>query len=173
MFGFFLTLLIIDALLLSVVVLLQAGQGGGLASLGGSGGTETFVGGRQAATFLTRSTWWLGGAFLFLALLLTVVSSRRATGTTDVQELLRQSQTQSEAPVAPAPLGGTPVQTAPATGGEASPAAPLSYCLRTGPGIRVLWTVPTRRRMARWFSPRIFPDIRRPSRIRATSARSW
>jgi preprotein translocase subunit SecG len=98
----------------------------GWASLGGGGGTETFVGGRQAATFLTRSTWWLGGAFLFLALLLTVVSSRRAVGTTDVQELLRQSQTQSEAPIAPAPLGGTPVQTDPAAGGESNPTAPAT-----------------------------------------------
>ena len=64
--------------------------------------------------------------FLFLALLLTVVSSRRAVGTTDVQELLRQSQTQSEAPIAPAPLGGTPVQTAPAAGGESNPTAPAT-----------------------------------------------
>ena len=45
MFGFLLTLMILDALILAAVVLMQAGQGGGLASLGG-GGVQA-IGGRQ------------------------------------------------------------------------------------------------------------------------------
>ena len=81
MFGFLVTLLILDGLLLATVVLLQAGQGGGLASLGG-GGTTQVVGGRQATTILTKATWVCGGVFLFLALLLSFVSPGGA-GPTD------------------------------------------------------------------------------------------
>jgi preprotein translocase subunit SecG len=129
MFGFILTVLILDALLLSVVVLLQAGQGGGLASLGGGGGTESFVGGRQAVTILTRATWWLGGVFLFLSLILSVFSARQSTTASDVQQLLQQP-TQAPAPSSALPLGGqeaTPTSTpataapAPATGTTTTP----------------------------------------------------
>jgi len=107
MFGFILTLLILDALLLSVVVLLQAGQGGGLASLGGGGGTESFVGGRQAVTILTRATWWLGGVFLFLSLILSVFSARQGTKASDVERLLQQQPVQAPATSSPLPLGGS------------------------------------------------------------------
>lgn len=99
MFGFLLTLMILDGLLLMVVVLLQAGKGGGLASVGGGAGMETFVGGRQAATLLTRATWVTGGIFLFLALVLSVMSSHRSTP----ESILRQ-QFQQTAPVAPEPI---------------------------------------------------------------------
>jgi len=121
MFGFILTLLILDALLLSVVVLLQAGQGGGLAALGGSGGTESFVGGRQAVTILTRSTWWLGGVFLFLSLVLSVMSAGRSAQASDVQRLLQQQQQQAPAPSAPLPIG------------DAQPAAPTAGAPATAP----------------------------------------
>ena len=99
MFGFLLTLMILDGLLLMVVVLLQAGKGGGLASVGGGAGTETFVGGRQAATLLTRTTWVTGGIFLFLALVLSVMSANRAAP----ESLLRQ-QFQQGAPALPEPV---------------------------------------------------------------------
>lgn len=130
MFGFILTLLILDALLLSVVVLLQAGQGGGLAALGGSGGTESFVGGRQAVTILTRATWWLGGVFLFLSLVLSVMATGRSAQASDVQRLLQQQQQQAPAQGAPLPIGnaqpaapatGAPAATPPAGGAPTTP----------------------------------------------------
>ncbi len=89
MYGFILSLLIVDSMVLLVVILLQAGQGGGLAALGGSGGTESFFGGRHAVTWLTKTSWVAGGAFLFLSLVLSVMSASNAVGTSEVQELLR------------------------------------------------------------------------------------
>ncbi len=115
MFGFLLTLLIIDGLLLMVIVLLQSGKGGGLAAMGGGGaGTETFLGGRQAATLLTRATWISGGVFLFLALVLSILSSRQLAP----ESILRQ-EFQQAAPVAPQPVVPG-VETAP---GEGQPGA--------------------------------------------------
>ena len=99
LYGFILTLLVIDGLLLAVVVLLQAGQGGGMASLGG-GTTDLVMGGRQAVTILHTLSWWTGGIFMFLALVLSLIASRSAVGATDVQQRLRNAP----AAVAPAPL---------------------------------------------------------------------
>lgn len=99
MFGFLLTLLILDGLLLIVVVLLQAGKGGGLAAMGGGAATEMFFGGRQAATLLTRVTWITGGIFLFLALVLSIMSSRQRIPESILQQEFRQT-----APAAPQPV---------------------------------------------------------------------
>jgi len=119
MYGFFLTLLVVDALFLSVVVLLQAGKGGGLAAMGGGGGTMTegVLGGRQATSFLTRATWVSGAAFMILALILAILSSRgQEPGS------ILQSEFQT-APTAPAPvLPGT--QPMPGGGEGAGGAAP-------------------------------------------------
>jgi preprotein translocase subunit SecG len=114
MHTFLLILLILDAILLAVVVLLQAGQGGGLASLGG-GTTDMVVGGRQAVTLLTTATWWTGGIFLFLSLILSVVQANRSTGTSEVQELLRQGAGSAPIETAPLPLegAGTPSTSSP------------------------------------------------------------
>lgn len=110
MFGFLLTLLILDGILLMVIVLLQAGKGGGLAAVGGGGGTETFVGGRQAATILTRATWITGGVFLALSLILSVMSSRQFQ-----PESILQQEFQQRAPAAPAPvLPQAPIEEEPA-----------------------------------------------------------
>lgn len=76
MFGFLLTLMLLDGALLVVVVLLQSGKGGGLASMGGGMGTDNLIGGRQAATILTKASWTTGGLFLILALALATLSSR-------------------------------------------------------------------------------------------------
>lgn len=113
MFGFLVTLLILDGLLLATVVLLQAGQGGGLASLGG-GGTTQVLGGRQATTILTKATWVSGGVFLFLALLLSFVSPSGA-GLTGVQRQLQQ-QPAPAAQIPVAPIQGTTPPPAPAPG---------------------------------------------------------
>jgi preprotein translocase subunit SecG len=119
MYGFFLTLLVLDGLFLSVVILLQAGKGGGLAAMGGGGGTMTegVLGGRQASTFLVRATWVSGAAFMVLSLLLAILSSR-----TDQPGSILQSEFQT-APAAPAPIlpGAEP---APQTGDPAGAVPP-------------------------------------------------
>lgn len=78
MYGFLLTVMVLDGLFLSVVILMQAGKGGGLAAVGGSGGTmaDGVLGGRQATTVLTRATWTAGTIFMVLALVLSIMSSR-------------------------------------------------------------------------------------------------
>lgn len=121
MYGFLLTLLVLDGLFLGVVILLQSGKGGGLAAVGGGTAmTEGLLGGRQAATVLTRATWVAGGLFMFLALVLSIMSSRAQ---------LPQSVIQVQPPAAqpaPAPvLPGIGVEPAPATdaGSGAAPAA--------------------------------------------------
>lgn len=96
MYGFLLTLLVLDGLVLGVVILLQAGKGGGLAAMGGGAAATEVLGGRQATSFLTRATWIAGSAFMGLSLILAIMSSR-ATGPTSVLQGLG-------APTAPTPL---------------------------------------------------------------------
>lgn len=120
MYGFLLSILVLDGLALMVVVLLQSGKGGGLAAMGGGMGTDTFMGGRQAATFLTKATWVTGGLFLVLAVALAVLSSRSQTPSSVLQGEFQQQQT----PAAPQPLlpgpgesgqGATPPASQPTT----------------------------------------------------------
>lgn len=96
MYGFLLTLLVLDGLVLGVVILLQAGKGGGLAAMGGGAAATEVLGGRQATSFLTRATWIAGSAFMGLSLILAIMSSR-ATGPTSVLQGL-------DPPAAPTPL---------------------------------------------------------------------
>ena len=98
MYGFLLTLLVLDGLFLAVVILLQAGKGGGLAAMGGGAAATEVLGGRQATSLLTRASWVAGSAFMGLALILAIMSSVGTT-TTSVLEGL-------EAPAAPTPLLG-------------------------------------------------------------------
>jgi len=100
-YGFFLMLLVLDALFLILVVLLQSGKGTGLAAEfgGASSSTDSFMGGRQAATLLTKSSWVGGGLFMALALLLAILSSR-AQGPSSVLE----NQLGPPAQEAPTPL---------------------------------------------------------------------
>ena len=89
MYGFLLTLLVLDGVFLGVVILLQAGKGGGLAAMGGSvTATDGLFGGRQATTFLTRASWVAGGVFMVLALLLAILSSRTQFPASILQEEL-------------------------------------------------------------------------------------
>ena len=95
MFGFFLTLLVLDGIFLTVIILLQAGKGGGLAAMGGGvTSTEGVLGGRQAATFLVRATWAAGAAFMVLALILAILSSREHQPGSILQQDLQQVPTQ-------------------------------------------------------------------------------
>lgn len=96
MYGFLLTLLVVDGVFLGVVILLQAGKGGGLAAMGGGAAATEVLGGRQATSLLTRATWVAGSTFMALSLILAIMSSR-ATGPTSVLEGL-------DAPTAPAAL---------------------------------------------------------------------
>ncbi|MBM4187354.1 MAG: preprotein translocase subunit SecG [Gemmatimonadetes bacterium] len=121
LYGFILTLLILDGILLAAVVLLQAGQGGGLASLGG-GTTDLVMGGRQAVTLLHTLSWWTGGLFMALALILSLLASRSTVGTSGVQDRLR---TAPATQLAPSPLGEAPATGAPSPAPSATlPVAP-------------------------------------------------
>lgn len=110
MYGFLLTLLILDAIVLAIAVLLQSGKGGGLAaSFGGaSSSADSVIGTRQAGNLLTKASWWCGGVFLGLAFILQVMSSRGSAPKSVLDKLA--------APASPA--------SAPASG--AAPAAPLT-----------------------------------------------
>jgi len=113
MYGFLLTLLVLDGIFLTVIILLQAGKGGGLAAMGGGvTATEGVLGGRQATTILTRATWAAGAAFMVLALVLAIVSSRGQQGSSILQQ-------DFQAPAAPAPI--VPGAAAP---GDAAPVLP-------------------------------------------------
>lgn len=77
MYGFLLTVMVLDGIFLAVVILLQSGKGGGLAAMGGGAAmTEGVLGGRQATTVLTRATWISGTIFMVLAFVLSIMSSR-------------------------------------------------------------------------------------------------
>ena len=119
MYGFFLTILILNGIFLTVVILLQAGKGGGLAAMGGGvTATEGVLGGRQAATFLTRASWTSGAIFMILSLILSIMSSRAAGPDSILQQELQQ------VPTAPSPvLPG--VEDGPGGGAGADEPAPL------------------------------------------------
>jgi preprotein translocase subunit SecG len=113
MYGFLLTILVLDGIFLSVVILLQAGKGGGLAAVGGGAAmTEGILGGRQATTVLTRATWTAGALFMVLALWLSILSSR-SQQVQSVIQVPAPAATTAPAPVlpggaAPAPSGSAP-----------------------------------------------------------------
>jgi len=116
MFGFLLTILVLDALFLGVVVLLQSGKGGGLAAMGGgAAATEGILGGRQATTVLTRSTWIAGSIFMVLALVLSIMSSRAQESTSILQQDVPPATQTAPEPVLPGVGGG-------GEGGGAQPA---------------------------------------------------
>ena len=114
MYGFLLTVLVLDGLFLSVVILLQAGKGGGLAAMGGgAAATDGILGGRQATTVLTRATWISGTAFMVLALVLAILSSRSETATPVIRQGLPGATTPAPvlpeaAPITPQPVPATP-----------------------------------------------------------------
>ncbi len=114
MYGFLLTLLVLDGIFLTVIILLQAGKGGGLAAMGGGvTATEGVLGGRQATTFLTRATWAAGAAFMVLSLILAIVSSRAQQPGSILQQDFQQAP-QAPSPVIPGTEGP----------GQDQPAAP-------------------------------------------------
>ena len=118
MYGFLVSVLILDSLVLTTAILLQAGQGGGLASLGGGAGTEQFMGGRQATTLLTKLTWWSAGMFLFLSLVLAIMSAQ-----TSAPRSVIDTSAPPPAPVLPTPL---PLQSTPPAAPPAPPSNPSS-----------------------------------------------
>lgn len=117
MFGFFLTLLVLDGIFLATIILLQSGKGGGLAAMGGGvTSTEGVLGGRQAATFLVRASWAAGAAFMILSLILAILSSRAQAPGSILEEGLQQAPTQptpvipNEGAVPPGQGGAPPEQ---------------------------------------------------------------
>ena len=100
MYGFLLTLLVLDGVFLGVVILLQAGKGGGLAAMGGGAAATDVLGGRQATTLLTRATWIAGTVFMVLSLVLAILSSR-STAPASVLEGIANPATTTPQPVLP------------------------------------------------------------------------
>ncbi|MEX2527184.1 MAG: preprotein translocase subunit SecG [Gemmatimonadota bacterium] len=108
MYGFLLTVLILDGIFLSVVILLQAGKGGGLAAMGGGAAATEVLGGRQATSFLTRSSWISGAIFMVLALVLSIMSSRAQQPDSILLDDLPTAPQQAPTPILPgtgAPTG--------------------------------------------------------------------
>ena len=100
MYGFLLTLLVLDGVFLGVVIRLPAGNGGGLAAMGGGAAATDVLGGRQATTLLTRATWIAGTIFMVLSLVLAILSSR-STAPTSVLEGIANPATTAPQPVLP------------------------------------------------------------------------
>ncbi len=100
MYGFLLTLLVLDGIFLGVVILLQAGKGGGLAAMGGGAAAADVLGGRQATTLFTRATWIAGSVFMTLSLVLAILSSRSQAPTSVLDDLANPLTTTPE-PVLP------------------------------------------------------------------------
>ncbi len=128
MYGFLLTLLILDGIFLCVVILLQSGKGGGLAAMGGgAAATDGILGGRQATTMLTRSTWTAGTAFMVLALILSIMSSRQQQPQSILRQDLQPAPTAQPQPVLPVPEETPPPASeggsTPEGGGAADPGA--------------------------------------------------
>ena len=74
LYGFLLTLYIINCLLLILVVLMQKGKGGmGLGSMGG--GAQMIFGGSGGQDIFQKTTWVLGIIFMTGALMLSLMKS--------------------------------------------------------------------------------------------------
>lgn len=74
LYGFLLTLYIINCLLLVLVVLMQKGKGGmGLGSMGG--GTQMLFGGSGGQDIFQKTTWVLGAIFMVGAMTLSLMKS--------------------------------------------------------------------------------------------------
>ncbi len=117
MYGFLLTLIILDGLLLITVVLLQSGKGGGLAAMGGgAAATDGVLGGRQATTLLTRTTWTTGTIFMALAMVLAIMSSRSASPDSILRQDTPAGVPAAAQPILPTTGGAVP---APVTSGDA------------------------------------------------------
>lgn len=123
MYGFLLTLLVLDGIFLGVVILLQSGKGGGLAAMGGGASTMTegVLGGRQATTLLTRSTWTAGTIFLVLSLVLSIMSSRSRQPESVIQQEMQQETAPSPEPVLPGVQEETPPPGGSGSQGESGP----------------------------------------------------
>lgn len=120
MYGFLLTLIVLDGIFLGVVILLQSGKGGGLAAMGGGGAgtmTEGILAGRQATTVLTRATWTAGTIFMVLALVLSIMSSRAQQAQSVIQVDTPAAQPAPE-PVLPGVEGGSGDAAAPTGGAD-------------------------------------------------------
>ena len=96
MYGFLLTLLVLNGVFLGVVILLQSGKGGGLAAMGGGAAATDVLGGRQATTLLTRATWIAGSAFMVLSLVLAIMSSQSVAPTSVLEGIAAPASTSPE-----------------------------------------------------------------------------
>ena len=77
MFGFLLSLHVLNCILLILVVLLQRSKGAGLSGVFGGGGSQNVFGGRGGAPFLAKATSALAILFMTTSLSLAILSASR------------------------------------------------------------------------------------------------
>ncbi len=93
LYGFLLTLLIIDAILLVPIILIQQSKGSiGLGSLGG--GAQMLFGGSGGQDLFQKITWILGGLFMGLALLLALMKTNYVAESRYLKQITQTTQQQ-------------------------------------------------------------------------------
>ncbi|MCL4229118.1 preprotein translocase subunit SecG [Candidatus Dependentiae bacterium] len=93
LYGFLLTLLIIDAILLVPIILIQQSKGSiGLGSLGG--GAQMLFGGSGGQDIFQKITWILGGTFMGLALLLALMKTNYVAESRYLKQITQTAQQQ-------------------------------------------------------------------------------
>ncbi len=110
-YGIIIALTVLTAILLIGVVLIKKSKGGGLSSQ--FGGVNSVVGVRQTNSRLESITWTLAGIIVVLSIL-SAFTMPSVTNTTAIR-----TQTQTEAPAAPANQFDTQIPAAPAADAEA------------------------------------------------------
>ncbi len=91
------TLIIIICVLLVIVVLVQNSKGGGLAQ--NFAAQQQIMGVRKTTDFLEKATWTLAAAIMVLSFVsVGFISSTRVSASSELDEMLRNQQTQTETP---------------------------------------------------------------------------
>ena len=112
---------------LMFVVLLQQGKGGGMGAAFGGGAAQQVFGGRGAGNLLTRATAVCAAVFMLTSVSLAYVAS---SGDRELKARIIEEQRKGKgnegtrvkaSKPKPAPAAPTPVESAPASGGNSPP----------------------------------------------------
>ena len=103
LFGFLLTLYVINCILLIFIILLQKSKGGlGLGAMGG--GTQMLFGGSGGQEIFQKTTWIMGAIFMFGSLSLAILKTQQNSTSSFIRgQSARTPITQSPAQQNPAP----------------------------------------------------------------------
>jgi len=99
LFGFLLTLFIINCFFLILFIMLQQGKGG-LGALGGS--SQMLFGGSGGADFMQKATWVMGSIFLFGSLSLAILRTKQYQTGSLLRQPVSQQMPQLPQPELPA-----------------------------------------------------------------------